>query len=417
MDKIFVRGGKSLNGTVSISGAKNAALPIMAATLLTQDVNYIHNVPDLRDVATMAHLLRVLGAKIERDGSTLIIDTTHYNYYEAPYDLVRTMRASIYVLGPLLAKLKKARVSLPGGCAWGPRPVDFHLRGMEKLGATIIVNHGYIEAETEQLKGNEIYFDTSSVGATGNVMMASVLAKGITIIENAAREPEIESLAHCLTSMGADIKGIGTSRLEINGISELKAIDYTIIPDRVEAGTFMVATALTKGEITLTNCNPEHLTAVIDKLQEAGVNITKGENTITIKAENKLKPIDVITSTYPGFPTDMQAQFMTLMSITEGTGSITETIYYDRFMHVSELKRLGADIKLNDNVAVIRGVEKLTGAEVMATDLRASAALILAGLVAEGETLISRIYHIDRGYEHIEEKLSALGADIERIRD
>ncbi|UCE19626.1 MAG: UDP-N-acetylglucosamine 1-carboxyvinyltransferase [Gemmatimonadota bacterium] len=417
MDAFRIIGGNKLQGTVTISGAKNAALPIMVATLLTSGKSVLRNVPNLRDVATMSKMLRLLGAQVTFEKNVLTVDTSKVNKWEAPYELVKTMRASVYVLGPLLARFGQARVSLPGGCAWGPRPVDLHIKGMQKLGAEVDVEHGYIVARAKRLKGAHIYFDISSVGATGNIMMAATLARGTTRIENAAREPDIVALAFFLRKMGARIEGEGTDTIEIEGVDNLSPQEEEIIPDRIEAGTFMGAAAITGGEVILENCIPEHVNAFTEKLRESGVQIEEGENSMRVKTSRGLQPVHVTTAPYPGFPTDLQAQMMSLLSIAEGTSVITETIFTDRFNHAPELQRLGADITVDENVAVITGVEKLSGAPVMATDIRASAALVLAGLVAEGETTISRVYHIDRGYERIEEKLSSLGANIERMRE
>ena len=417
MDAFRIVGGNELKGIVKLSGAKNAALPIMVATLLAPGKTVLRNVPDLMDVATMSDLLRLLGTEVEYTNNVLTVDTSGVNKWEAPYDLVKTMRASVYVLGPLLARFGQARVSLPGGCAWGPRPVDLHIKGMQELGAEIDVEHGYIVAKAKRLKGARIYFDISSVGATGNVMMAAVLAHGTTQIENASREPEIVALAKFLKKMGAHVAGEGTDTIEIEGVKMLSNQEEEIIPDRIETGTYMAAAALTGGEVAIEKCIPEHVSAVTAKLREAGIQIEEKRMSLLVKAHKHLKPVDLTTAPYPGFPTDLQAQMMAALSIAKGTSIITETIFSDRFTHVPELQRLGADIKVDENVAVITGVKKLSGAPVMATDIRASAALILAGLVAEGETTISRIYHIDRGYERIEEKLTSLGAEIERIRE
>lgn len=415
MDKFVVQGGKALNGTVVIDGAKNASLALMPAALLASGTFRLRNTPDLRDVATMSSLLSSMGMSIARDGHTLTLDTRGVNRQEAPYEHVKKMRASIYVLGPLVARYGRARVSLPGGCAWGPRPVDLHLEGIKKLGAEVELEQGYINATARRLKGTRIHFDVSSVGATGNIMMAAVLASGTTLIENAAIEPEITSLAEFLIAMGARIQGAGTTRLEIEGVDELHQADVETIPDRIEAGTFLVAAAMTGGTVTLRNVNPAHLAALTLKLQDAGCSLKVGPDTITITAPGSVKPVDATASVYPGFPTDMQAQWTALMARADGTSVVTDTIYFDRFKHVPELIRLGADIEVKENAAVVRGVRRLTGAKVMSTDLRASASLILAGLVAEGLTEVLRVYHIDRGYERIEKKLRALGADIERV--
>jgi len=417
LDKIVVIGGNALRGEVEISGAKNAVLPIMAAALLASGVYRIRRVPILRDVRTMSHLLRIIGARVDREGHELRIDTTHCSFYEAPYELVKTMRASIYVLGPLVARFGYARVSLPGGCAWGPRPVDFHIKGIQKLGAEVNLERGYIVARAKRLHGTTITFDIPSVGATGNLMMAATLAEGTTVIENAAREPEIASLAEFLTRMGARIEGIGTDRLVIYGVEELHPTDYDVIPDRIEAGTFLIAGAITQGEVTVKRVVPEHIRSLLTKLTDAGVELEEGEDWVRVRCDRRVKAVDVTTAVYPGFPTDMQAQWMALMSVADGTSVIVDTIFLDRFAHVAELKRLGADIRMDGNSAHVVGVEKLQGAPVMSTDLRASACLILAGLVAEGRTDVSRVYHIDRGYERIEEKLRALGAEIWREQE
>ncbi len=414
MEKIVIEGGHKLNGQVAVGGAKNAALPIMTATLLAPGVHKINNVPRLRDVRTMGKLLEILGARVEIEGHTVTIDTSGVRSTEAPYELVKTMRASIYVLGPLLAKYGRARVSMPGGCAWGPRPVNLHIKGMEELGADVKLDHGYIVAKAERLTGAEISFDVTSVGATGNIMMAAALAKGSTVIENAACEPDIVDLANFLSAMGARIEGAGTKRITIEGVGSLEPVEYSIIPDRIEAATFMVAGALLGGEVKVTNCRPEHCAAVMSKLEDAGAAVDPGPDHVTIRGLDRPAPIKVSTAPYPGFPTDVQAQIIALATVSSGTSTITDTIYLDRFTHVPELARLGADIELDGNVAIVRGVESLSGAPVMATDIRASAALILAGLKAGGRTDVSRIYHIDRGYEAIEEKLTALGAKVWR---
>lgn len=417
MDKFRISGGRKLSGNVAISGSKNAALPIMVASLLASGKFKIENVPNLRDTRTMAELLRMIGAKIDFSNGEMKIDTTNAKNPEAPYDLVKTMRASIYVLGPLLAKFGKAKVSFPGGCAIGPRPIDLHIKVMKELGANVEVKHGYIQAECNQLVGNKISFQKRSVGATANALMASVLAKGETIIENAAQEPEISNLIDFLNKMGANIKGKDTDILRISGVSKLNPVEIEIIPDRIEAGTFLLAGAITKSEIAITNCIPEHLKSLIEKLEQAGFKFEIKNNEIKIIPVKTIRPVDIITKPYPDFPTDLQAQFMALMTLSNGKCFIEETIFQDRFMHIAELNRLDADIRIEKNIAIINGVKSLSGAEVMASDLRASAALVLAGLAAKGETIIHRIYHIDRGYEKIEEKLSNLGAKIERIGD
>lgn len=414
MDKIVINGGKALKGQVKISGAKNAALPIMAATLLASGKFEIHNVPDLRDVKTMAHLLRIIGAQVEFANNSLTIDTSKCNFYEAPYELVKTMRASIYVLAPLLARFLEAKVSLPGGCALGSRPVDLHLKGLEKLGAKIELEKGYIFASAKRLTGASIHFDISSVGATGNILMAAVLAQGRTVIENASYEPEITALAQFLVTMGADIEGIGTRKLRVRGVDHLQPVEYTVIPDRIETGTYLMAVAITGGEVELTDTDPKIVTSLVSKLRECNVLIEEGNSTLYCKAPYQIKPVSITTAPYPGFPTDLQAQWMSLMCVANGGSIITDTIFVDRFTHVAELRRLGAQIKRDKNSAVVTGAGNLNGAPVMSTDLRASASLILAGLKAQGRTDILRVYHIDRGYEKIEEKLKLLGADIWR---
>lgn len=416
MDKIIIRGGRPLEGKVKISGAKNAALPILVSALLTEGWNTYANVPDLKDIQSTAMLLSHLGAKVEVEKNTVRIDASGLCNHEAPYDLVRKMRASVLVLGPLLARLKKARVSLPGGCAIGARPINLHLRGLTRLGASIELEHGYVEASADRLKGNDIYLDIATVTGTENLMMAAVLAKGTTIIKNAAREPEVVALADVLNQMGARITGAGTPTIMIEGVSELNPVSVDIIADRIEAGTFMVAAALTKGDVTLLNAEPEHLEAVIHKLRLAGASIDIDGQRIRVEGAEKISSIDVKTLPYPGFPTDMQAQFMVLMSVANGLSMISETIFENRFIHVSELKRMGANIQVTGDTALVTGIPTLSGAPVMATDLRASASLILAGLVARGTTEVNRVYHLDRGYEAIEKKFAKLGADIKRIK-
>jgi len=416
MDKIIVEGGRSLEGEVRISGAKNAALPILFSSLLTDGWNTYTNVPDLRDIQSTKDLLSNLGARIETDGDVVRIDTCGVCNHEAPYDIVRKMRASILVLGPLVARLKKARVSLPGGCAIGARPINLHLKGLASLGARIELKHGYVEAMADRLKGEEIYMDISTVTGTENLMMAAVLAEGVTVLRNAAREPEVIALADVLKRMGANIEGAGTSVITIEGVSLLKPVSINIIPDRIETGTFMVAAALTGGNVTLLDCEPDHLEAVIHKLRLSGAEVLVKDKRIQVKGTNKIESVDVKTLPYPGFPTDMQAQFMVLMSVASGFSMISETVFENRFIHVSELKRMGADIKISGNTAMITGVPMLSGAPVMATDLRASASLVLAGLVAKGTTEVNRVYHLDRGYEKIEKKFSQLGAAIRRMK-
>ena len=415
MDKFVIHGGRTLNGSIAIGGAKNATLALMPATILAGGVSHLYNTPALRDVNTMSVLLRTMGVVAELNGHTLTLDTRGINKFEAPYEHMKKMRASIYVLGPLLARFGQAKVSLPGGCAWGPRPVNLHIEAMRKLGAEIELREGYIHAKATRLQGGRIHFDVSSVGATGNALMAAVLARGTTLIENAAIEPEITQLAEFLVTMGGHIHGIGTSRLEIEGVADLHVSDITTIPDRIEAGTFLIAGALCGGRTTLTRVIPAHLTAVTAKLEDAGAVLHTTTDTITLTAPRKLVSVDVTASIYPGFPTDMQAQWSALMAVADGTSVVTDSIYFDRFKHIPELLRLGADIEVKDNAAVVRGVRSLTGAKVMSTDLRASASLILAGLIARGTTEVLRVYHLDRGYEAIEKKLHALGADIERV--
>ena len=416
MDKIIVEGGRKLKGEVRISGAKNAALPILIASLLTDGINTFSNVPQLQDIHSTALLLENLGARVETRAGTVRIDAGGPIQYEAEYDLVRKMRASVLVLGPLVARLGKARVSLPGGCAIGARPINLHLKGLAALGASIELTHGYVEASAPRLKGADIYFDVVTVTGTENLMMAASLAQGTTVLRNAAREPEIVALADTLIKMGADIQGAGTSVVTINGVSSLKAVEATIIPDRIEAGTFLMAAVLTKGNITLFNTEPDHLGALIDKLRLTGAEIDIDGNSIHIKKSGPINSVDIKTQPYPGFPTDMQAQFMVLMSIANGTSMISETIFENRFIHVSELRRMGADIQVSGNSAIVKGVPHLSAAQVMATDLRASASLILSGLVAEGTTQVNRVYHLDRGYESLEKKFAALGAAIQRVK-
>ena len=416
MDKFVIEGGTNLRGSVDIGGAKNAVLPIMAATIIASGKYKILNVPRLKDTLTMKKLLEIVGAKIQYSDNTMEIDSTNCNTPVAPYDLVKTMRASFYVLGPFLSRFGEAHVSLPGGCAWGPRPVNYHLQAIEAMGGEIDLSDGMIVAKG-RMKGSTITFENSSVGATGNTLMAAVLAEGKTIINNAAKEPEIVSLCHFLEKMGAEIKGVGTSELIISGKKNLNAdIEYTIIPDRVEAGTFLLAAASTYGDVTLTNVNPSHLKILLSMLKEAGFNLEISPNTIRIQSvQDSIKPINMETQIYPGFPTDLQAQWMALMSIADGKSRIIENVYKDRFTHIAELNRFGAKIDLNQNYAYIEGVSQLTGAPVMSTDIRASASLIIGALSAEGNSEISRIYHIDRGYEKIELKLKKIGANIKRI--
>ena len=417
MDKFVIKGGKILNGQVSVSGAKNSVLALMPAVLLNNGKNIISNVPEVNDIFTMMKLLNQLGVQSSFENHIITLDSSNITSQIAPYEHVKKMRASVYVLGPLLAKYGYTKVSMPGGCAWGPRPIDLHLEAMKKLGADIELEGGYIVAKANKLHGARINFDVSSVGATGNALMAAVLAKGSTQISNAAVEPEITQLVEYLISMGAKIDGMGTSVLEIEGVDELKPANIENIPDRIEAGTLLIAAAITKGKISLKDAEPKHLSAVLQKLEDSGVNLSINNNIIHLDSSNiEVKNTDVTTAIYPGFPTDMQAQWTAFMTLAKGTSTITDTIYLDRFKHVPELRRLGADIEILNNSAVVKGVPKLTGAKVMSTDLRASASLVLAGLVAEGSTEVLRIYHLDRGYQRIEEKLQMLGADIQRVK-
>lgn len=417
MDKLVIHGGKKLKGIVEISGAKNAALPIMAASLLTSGNTEIKRVPYLKDILTMGKILSHLGAVFNYKDNSVFISTKKISNFDAPYDLVRTMRASILILGPLLARFGRAKVSLPGGCAIGARPVNLHLTGLEKMGADIKLESGYIVAKTKRLKGNSIYFDIPTVTGTENLMMAATLAKGKTLLENAAREPEVRDLAQFLISMGAKIHGAGESVIEIEGVDDLKPIQYSIIPDRIEAGTFMTIAGITGGELLLKGCNIEHLDSIIMKLKEAGLNFEYSSDDIRVVGPQTLKSTDIKTMPYPGFPTDMQAQFMALMCISDGISVIRETIFENRFMHVAELNRMGADITVEGGIATVKGVSILKGAPLMATDLRASASLIVAALAAKGETTIHRIYHLDRGYEKMEEKLKKIGVDVRRVKE
>ncbi|MED5523606.1 UDP-N-acetylglucosamine 1-carboxyvinyltransferase [Gallaecimonas pentaromativorans] len=420
MDKLLITGGQALSGNVAISGAKNAALPILFSTLLADDIVTLTNIPHLNDVTTTIALLGRLGADITLgDNMTVEVDPRSVNEHVAPYELVRTMRASILALGPLVAKHGKGQVSLPGGCAIGARPVNLHIHGLELMGADIVVEHGYIKADVPggRLKGAHILMDTVSVTGTENLLMAATLADGRTVIENAAREPEVVDLANCLIAMGAKIQGVGTSKLVIDGVERLSGVNYRVQPDRIETGTFLVAAAVTRGSVTCTHTDPSLLEAVLVKLEEAGAVVETGEDWIKLDMQGRRpKAVDVTTAPYPAFPTDMQAQFTVLNAVAQGAARIKETIFENRFMHVPELSRMGADISLDGNNALVRGVETLSGAEVMATDLRASASLVIAGLVAGGETLVDRIYHIDRGYECIEDKFSMLGANIRRVK-
>lgn len=417
MDKLIITGGYRLVGNAKVSGAKNAALPLFAASLLADDWITLQNVPALADVRTMMRLLRRMGVKTEGESGTVRLNAGRIHSCEAPYDLVKTMRASVLVLGPLVAKRKRARVSLPGGCAIGARPINLHLKGLEAMGARVELKHGYVEAQADRLKGADLYFDISTVTGTENIMMAATLAEGRTILKNAACEPEVVELARALTKMGAKIQGAGTDVVVIDGVEELHPAEYRIIPDRIEAGTLMVAAGMTQGNVKLLDLDLSQMEAVVAKLREAGLEIfTEGEGVKVIGPAN-LKAVDVKTLPYPGFPTDMQAQIMALMCMATGLAVVTETVFENRFMHVSELKRMGADIRVEGSNAIVRGRGNLTGAPVMATDLRASASLILAGLAAEGTTEVSRIYHLDRGYEKLDQKLVHLGAQIQRIKE
>jgi UDP-N-acetylglucosamine 1-carboxyvinyltransferase len=417
MDKLLIQGGVPLRGEVRVSGAKNAALPILCASILTGDTLTVSNVPHLRDVTTTLSLLGQMGVEVlldEKSGISLSAAKLHHRV--APYELVRTMRASILVLGPLVARFGEARVSLPGGCAIGSRPVDQHIKGLQAMGARIDIEHGYIEARAERLRGARIVMDMVTVTGTENILMAATLAEGTSVIENAAREPEVVDLAECLIAMGARISGHGTDVITVEGVPALKGASYRVMPDRIEAGTFLAAAAATGGDVVLRDVRADTLDAVVQKLREAGLHVESGSDRIAVRPNGGLKAVSIRTAPYPAFPTDMQAQLMALNSVADGTSVITETIFENRFMHVHELRRLGANIEVEGNTAIVRGVNGLSGAGVMATDLRASACLVIAGLVAEGDTLVDRIYHLDRGYERIEEKLSHLGARIRRVR-
>jgi UDP-N-acetylglucosamine 1-carboxyvinyltransferase len=417
-EKFIITGGKRLEGSVEISGAKNSALSIMAATLLTKDVCILRNIPHLTDVDTMIAVIRKLGIKVEwKEDNTLYIDSDYFNNYEAPYELVKKMRASILVMGPLLARLHKAKISLPGGCAIGARPVDFHIKGFETLGAQVEVEKGYIKAEVNKLRGGDIYLDFPSLGATENIMMAASLAEGVTKIENAAKDPEVVELGNFLIKMGAKIEGLGTDLIKINGVKKLNGVDYNIIPDRIEAGTYMIAAAITSGDILIEKIDPLLIKPLIVKLEEAGVKIKQEKDFIEVIGPNSINAVDIKTLPYPGFPTDIQPQFMALSCVAKGTSVITETVFENRFAHTGDLIRMGADIKVEGRSAIIKGVKKLSAAPVMASDLRGGAALVLAGLVADGTTELSRIYHLDRGYVNLEKKLTALGADIHRVEE
>ena len=420
MDKLVIEGGLPLKGEVIISGAKNAALPILISSLLSDETLNLQNVPNLQDIKTCIDLLSALGVSVKRQGNDCFLDANDVNNFDAPYELVKTMRASILVLGPLLAKYGEAKVSLPGGCAIGSRPVDIHIKGLELMGAKIIIDKGYISASTAQLpnkklQGCRIFMDQVTVGGTENLMMAAVLAEGITILENAAKEPEIVDLGNCLIKMGAIIDGLGTDKIKIQGVSSLKKASYKIMFDRIEAGTFMTAAAMTGGYVVCNNVNPEEMESITQKIKESGAKVEISENSISVTGNKKLESVKIITAPYPAFPTDMQAQFMALNVVANGVGEITETIFENRFMHAQELIRMGAEIDIKQNTAITKGNDTLTGTNVMATDLRASASLVLAALVANGKTTIERIYHLDRGYEKLEVKFNALGANIKRL--
>jgi len=416
MDKIRVVGGRPLEGTVRISGAKNASLPEVCAALLTDQTVVLRNVPEVRDIRTLGRVLTALGAEVEfRVGGTVEVRARDLTSIEAPYDLVKTMRASVLVLGPVLARSGRARVSLPGGCAIGARPINLHLLALEKMGATITVEHGYVEAHAERLRGAEIYFDTVTVTGTENVMMAACLAEGETVLRNAACEPEISDLAELLVKMGARIQGAGGPTIRIEGVGSLRGAEHTVIPDRIETGTYLVACAVAGGEVEVQACQPSHLRAVIEKLRETGIRIEEGPDNLRVRAPRRIKAANVTTLPHPGFPTDMQAQYMVLMTQADGVSSLTESIFENRYMHVAELQRMGANVRVDGRTALVTGPTPLSGAQLMATDLRASACLVLAGLAASGETIVDRVYHVDRGYYRIDEKLRGLGADIERI--
>ncbi|WP_028828922.1 UDP-N-acetylglucosamine 1-carboxyvinyltransferase [Proteocatella sphenisci] len=417
MAYIVVKESKPLRGTVRISGSKNAVLPIIAATLLVDGVSVIKSVPDLRDVSVMSDLLRYLGAKVEYDGETLIVDAREIKDTEAPYNLVNKMRASFLVMGSLLSRFNTAKISMPGGCAIGTRPIDLHLKGFRAMGAEIVSDHGYVEAHAEKLSGSKIYLDFPSVGATENIMMAAVRAEGITTIENAAEEPEIVDLANFLNKMGAKVRGAGTNTIKITGVEKLEAVEHTVIPDRIEAGTYMVAAAMTKGDVFVDNVIIDHIKPVVAKLIEVGCTVEEHENGVRVIGTDKIMPTNIKTLPHPGFPTDMQSQFMAMLCMAEGKSTITETVFENRFMNVPELIRMGANIEINGKSAIVEGRDKLTGSEVMATDLRAGAALVISGLVAEGETIVKNIYHIERGYVDLVGKLSRLGAEICKVEE
>lgn len=416
MEQLKIIGGHRLVGEVRISGAKNAALPILAASLLTSEDLVLHNVPNLTDVRTMLKLVQSMGVKVEQDGDTVRLNASAVTNTKAPYELVKTMRASILTLCPLVARFGSAEVSLPGGCAIGARPVDQHIKGLRQLGAEVNIDHGYVVAKSARLKGAHLFTDMVTVTGTENLLMAAVLADGETVIDNAAREPEVVDLVHCLRAMGAKIEGEGTPMIKVQGVDRLHGAEHTVVADRIEAGSFFVAAAVTQGDVLVTHCEPLHMVAVLDKLREAGILLDVGQDWVRVKMQGRPKAVSVRTDPYPGFPTDMQAQFMTLNCLAEGTARVTETIFENRFMHVPELMRLGADIQIDGSTAIVRGVPSLTGANIMATDLRASASLVIAALSAQGESVVDRIYHLDRGYEAMETKLKALGADITRIR-
>lgn len=420
MDKLFISGGNRLHGEITISGAKNAALPILCAALLAETPLHLSSIAALKDIDTTIKLLDTMGVKIERNGDKVTLDASEVASFEATYEMVKTMRASILVLGPLLARFGTARVSLPGGCAIGSRPVDLHIKGLQAMGAAIHITHGYIQASTlhlpnRRLQGARYYMDLVTVTGTENLMMAAALAQGTTVLENAAKEPEVIDLAEMLIKMGAKITGTGTDVITIEGVERLNGTTHNVVCDRIEAGTYMVAAAMTGGEVKLLNARADLLDAVIEKLRESGAIVTSDQDTITVKSDGKLKAVNIRTAPHPAFPTDMQAQFMALNTIAEGVSKVTETIFENRFMHVQELQRMGADISIDGNTALVQGVAALDGATVMATDLRASASLVLAGLVARGDTTIERIYHLDRGYENLEQKLNALGANVKRM--
>jgi UDP-N-acetylglucosamine 1-carboxyvinyltransferase len=414
MDKIIIEGGIPLNGEVTISGAKNAALPALSACLLTGGWHTLDNVPRLQDIKTIKEILYNLGVLFEENGQTFRVNSDNLNSYSAPYKLVKTMRASILVLGPLLSRLGKAKISLPGGCAIGTRPINLHLKGLSAMGADIVLEHGYVVASAKKLRGANIFFDIETVTGTENLMMAAVTAEGETVLNNAAKEPEVADLAHMLNLMGAKIKGAGTDTITIEGVKELHPVKHTVIPDRIETGTFLVAAAITRGKVRIKGCNQDHIETIVEKLLESGISIEKHGKDIVIIGQDNIKGIDIKTMPFPGFPTDMQAQFMALMCTADGWSMIRETIFENRFMHVGELIRMGADIEINGGQALVRGKKDLLGTQVMATDLRASASLVLAGLAAEGQTEISRVYHLDRGYQDLDVKLSLLGSKIWR---